>query len=413
MVGRYRLDALLGTGGMASVWRARDERLGRDVAVKVLSETLALDRDFVKRFGREARIAARLSHPNLVQVFDFEAGGQRPFLVSEYVSGGTLADRLAAGQPIDAGGLARQLLGALEHIHSAGVIHRDVKPANVLIDEQGRALLTDFGIAQPSSGGTRITETGKVLGTRGYMAPEVEAGEPATKRSDLYSVGVVLGETLGAESPPELSTLAERLTAEDPKARPRSTRAALGMLESDPEAPTQAIAPTKVPRTAVMPRRGRPTPLARTARLPSRKRMAALAAAVAFGLAGFAIAQGLGGEGPPSPRAAALGTLGEKQPTATEAPTTTAAPPPTTTAAATAPAAATPATLSDASQICAAAGQFEKKELETMLEENFGLDKHAAKDALKQCEEDGETEKGGGGGPPPWARSKGHGGEDD
>ncbi len=247
VLGRYRLERLLGTGGMSTVWKARDERLGRPVAVKVLSETLALDSSYVKRFAREAKVAAGLSHPNPVRVFDFSASGQRPYLVSEYVEGGTLAMRLEHGDRLDAQAIAEELLGALEHIHAAGVIHRDVKPANVLIDRERHSRLTDFGVAQP--GGTRMTETGKVFGTLGYMAPEVRTGADADERSDLYSAGVVLGEVLGDGGARELRRLVWRLKADDPELRPQSAREALAMLR----AKTGDAAPLLVPKTPAAP----------------------------------------------------------------------------------------------------------------------------------------------------------------
>ena len=246
-LGRYRLERLLGTGGMASVWKARDERLGRAVAVKVLSETLALDGEFVRRFRREAKIAARLSHPGLVRVFDFGVEDGRPYLVSEYLEGGTLAERIESGAEIDVRVLATELLEALAYIHSAGVVHRDIKPANVLIDGDGRGRLTDFGIARPE-GATSLTRAGQVLGTRGYMAPEVEAGEPASKRSDLFACGVVLAECPGTSSAGDLDGLIDRLTAPNPAARPRTARRALRLLEgSGPEgaAATTPLSPTE------------------------------------------------------------------------------------------------------------------------------------------------------------------------
>jgi eukaryotic-like serine/threonine-protein kinase len=227
--GRYRLERLIGTGGMASVWLGRDQRLDRPVAVKVLSDTLAADPEYVERFRREARLAAGLSHPNLVKVFDFEPEG-RPALVMEYVDCGTLED--TANRPetaVEAETLAAQLLGALEHIHGAGIVHRDIKPANVLIGKDDRALLTDFGIAQPEDA-TRVTQTGQVIGTVAYMAPEVLDGERATPRSDLYSCGVLLRDYLDEDSPPGLVQLVERLTERDPSLRPASAAKALAYL---------------------------------------------------------------------------------------------------------------------------------------------------------------------------------------
>lgn len=228
VAGRYRLERLLGAGGMAAVWGGRDGRLDRMVAIKIMADTLAGDGDYVARFEREARIAASLSHPNLVQVFDY-ASDPRPLLVMEYVGGGSLADRERDGRSLpSAGRLARDLLAALAGIHEAGIVHRDVKPGNVLLGADGRALLTDFGIAQPADA-TRLTATGQVIGTLRYLAPEVARGERATARSDLYALGVLLREH-GAAAEPEIDALTGRLTAAEPSERPGSARAALDEL---------------------------------------------------------------------------------------------------------------------------------------------------------------------------------------
>ena len=136
--GRYRLDEPIGKGGMATVWRARDQRLGRDVAVKLIAERLLSDGDFVARFEREARIAAGLSHPNLVTVHDFGFDGGRPFLVMELIDGETLAARLERDSlPIDVVALARTMLDVLATVHDAGIVHRDIKPGNVLYQDDG------------------------------------------------------------------------------------------------------------------------------------------------------------------------------------------------------------------------------------------------------------------------------------
>jgi serine/threonine protein kinase len=249
---RYTLDRLLGSGGMASVWLARDERLDRDVAVTLLSDVLALDPSYVERFRREARIAAQLWHPNLVQVYDFDVDHGRPLLVMEVVHGTTLADllRQPSQPPPDPLRLAPELLGALAHIHAAGVVHRDVKPANVLIGDDGRARLTDFGIAQPT-GATRLTMTGGVIGTIGYLAPEVVRGERATPRSDLYSCGVVLAACLDKRSTRDarLERLIERLTAEESERRPPSAAGALELLGGGepPTAPSAVATPRSRP----------------------------------------------------------------------------------------------------------------------------------------------------------------------
>lgn len=225
--GRYRLDEVIGRGGMAMVWRATDLQLERPVAIKVISDVLASDPAFVARFEREARLAASLNHPNLVKLFDYSAEDGRPMLIMEHVAGGTLAERRA---PVDAGALALQLLDALAHIHAAGVVHRDVKPANVLIGSDGRPRLTDFGIARHEDQ-TGLTLTGQVMGTVRYIAPEVAAGGPSTARSDLYSLGVLLDEYLGgAEADPALRDLVARMSDEDPARRPASAPDALADL---------------------------------------------------------------------------------------------------------------------------------------------------------------------------------------
>jgi serine/threonine protein kinase len=242
--GRYRLERLLGHGGMAAVWLGQDEVLERPVAVKVLADTIAGDPEFVARFRREARTAAGLSHPNLVGVYDYSEEGERPYLVMQFVPGEDLASRLARGEAIDCDRLARELLAALAHIHAAGILHRDVKPANVILEPDGTAKLIDFGIALPRDA-TALTSTGLVLGTERYAAPEVMEGRAATERSDLYSCGVVLRACEGRCSPP-LRSLIDWLTSPDPGARPASARQALARLgrpeQRDGER-TQAFAP--------------------------------------------------------------------------------------------------------------------------------------------------------------------------
>jgi eukaryotic-like serine/threonine-protein kinase len=235
--GRYRLESVLGRGGMAIVWRASDLQLERDVAIKVISDVLATDPRFVARFEREARLAAGLSHANLVKVFDFSVDSERPFLIMEYVPGGTLAE--ARGRDLDAEVLGRDLLEAVAHIHAAGILHRDIKPANVLLGADGSPRLTDFGIARGDET-TGLTQTGQVLGTLRYIAPEAAAGEPATVQSDLYSLGVLLSEVAGPNAREPLRSLLARMTAQDPADRPRSARDALAALD-----PTEATAPLR------------------------------------------------------------------------------------------------------------------------------------------------------------------------
>ena len=227
---RYLLDRRLGHGGMSVVWLATDERLRRPVAIKVLSDVLTSDSAYLERFRREAKVAAGLQHPNLVSVYDFHAG-QRPYLVMEYVEGGDLARRVQRGAAPTAERLARELLAALAHIHAAGVLHRDIKPQNVLIDAHGHARLTDFGIAQPRDAAS-LTRTGQVIGTEAYIAPEVKAGEPASERSDLYALGVLLADIAREGAGAPLWALIDRLREQAPEARPESAGDALAELES-------------------------------------------------------------------------------------------------------------------------------------------------------------------------------------
>jgi eukaryotic-like serine/threonine-protein kinase len=229
--GRYRLERLLGAGGMATVWLAHDETLARPVAVKLMADTLATDPNWVRRFEREARAAASLNHPNVVPVFDYGTERGRPFLVMQYIPGGTLEARSSTGAVAgDAETLARELLDAIAHIHDAGLVHRDIKPANVLLDEDGRPRITDFGIARPRDA-TSLTRPGNVLGTAPYLAPEVMAGKPATARSDLFSCGKLLGQAAGAQRSARLERLMRALIADDPEQRPASARAALALFD--------------------------------------------------------------------------------------------------------------------------------------------------------------------------------------
>src|SRR5215203_5423344 len=271
---------------MAAVWLGHDEVLDRPVAVKVLSDTIASDPGFVARFRREARTAAGLSHPNLVGVYDFSEEGERPYLVMQFVPGENLAARLERGEGVDCDKLARELLEALTHIHDVGILHRDVKPANIIVEPDGTAKLIDFGIALPRDA-TALTNTGLILGTERYAAPEVMEGEPATERSDLYSLGVVLRACEGHCSR-ALGSLVEWLVSRDPRARPASARQALERLKRidlTGDEPTQAFEPTfarrREPREATD--WGTPPPPSPRARTGSRLgRWGAAAALLAF-----------------------------------------------------------------------------------------------------------------------------------
>ncbi len=294
--GRYTLLRLVGTGGMASVWVAADACTGREVALKILSDSLALDPAFVARFQREARLAANLSHPNVVAVLDQHTGPGRPYLVMEYVPGGTLADRIAGGRldRWDLKTLACDLLSTLAYLHSAGVLHRDLKPANVLLGTDGRLRLTDFGVAALVDA-TRLTGAGELIGTQRYLAPEVLAGHPADQRSDLYSCGVLLAESAGPDLPSPLAALISRLTEVDPARRPAAASAALALL-------TSGLEPTAPVRTQILPAAPAPTksapPGLQTAEGggSSWRSVAAVVAAVVLVTGGVVLTSGGGGE---------------------------------------------------------------------------------------------------------------------
>jgi len=289
---RYRLEGPLGHGGMASVHLARDTELDRPVAIKLLAENLAGDTAFRERFLREARLAARLSHPNVVNVYDAgETGDGRPYIVMEHVSGITLADLLQQRGPLpaeEAVGLALQASRGLAHAHGAGLIHRDVKPQNLLLRDDGTLKVADFGIARAAET-TALTQVGTVLGTAAYLSPEQALGEEVTAAADVYSLGAVVYELLTGGPPYEFDSLADlaskqargaitpvselapdvpphvedavmRSLARNPAYRPASAEAfAAELAPGDFEPPTVPLnAPTKV---APASRRSRPVRL--------------------------------------------------------------------------------------------------------------------------------------------------------
>jgi len=201
--GRYRLEAKLGSGGMSTVYLARDDTLDRAVAVKVMHREMSEQADQLERFRQEARAVAKLSHPNVVAVIDAGEDGGHPYIVFEYVEGETLKqriNRLGALDPQEALAYAIEIARGLTVAHARNMVHRDIKPQNVLIDSEGRAKLTDFGISrQLEQDG--MTATGRVLGTTDYVAPEQAMGHPVDPRSDIYSLGVVLYEMLIGQVP--------------------------------------------------------------------------------------------------------------------------------------------------------------------------------------------------------------------
>jgi serine/threonine protein kinase len=201
--GRYRLEAKLGSGGMSTVYLARDETLDRPVAVKVMHREMSEQEDQLQRFRQEARAVAKLTHPNVVSVIDAGEDGGYPYIVFEYVKGETLKQRIGrvgALDPQEAIAYAIEVGRGLGVAHGRNMVHRDIKPQNVLIDEEGRAKLTDFGISrQLEQDG--VTATGRVLGTTDYVAPEQAMGKGVDQRSDVYSLGVVLYEMLVGQVP--------------------------------------------------------------------------------------------------------------------------------------------------------------------------------------------------------------------
>jgi eukaryotic-like serine/threonine-protein kinase len=213
IVGRYRIEGRLGIGGMSTVQLAFDERLERYVAIKLLAEHLADDPTFVSRFRREALAAARLVHPNIVQVFDFgfDERQRQHFIVMEHVSGHSCAELLRDHGPMEvdqAVDVITQACRGLDYAHRNGVVHRDVKPGNLLVSDSDVVKLADFGIARATDQSS-ITQVGSVLGTAAYLAPEQARGEEAGPRADLYSLGVVSYQLLTGRLPYEANSLSE------------------------------------------------------------------------------------------------------------------------------------------------------------------------------------------------------------
>jgi hypothetical protein len=239
-LGPYEIVAPLGAGGMGEVWRARDTRLGREVAIKVLPAHLAFDPNALARFEREARAVAALSHPNILAIHDFGADSGTPYVAMELIEGGTLRERLAGGAlPVrKAVEIATQIARGLAAAHEKGIVHRDLKPENVLVTADGQVKILDFGLARqdlPATGPedtqtptlAGVTMPGAVLGTAGYMAPEQVRGEAADARADIFSLGAVLYEMLYGRRAFQRDTAAETMTAilhEDPPAPPADSR---------------------------------------------------------------------------------------------------------------------------------------------------------------------------------------------
>jgi serine/threonine-protein kinase len=252
VAGRYEIERRLGAGGMSTVFMAKDTVLERPVAVKLLAEHLADDEAFVARFRREALSAARLQHPNVVQVFDSgqDPATERHYIVMEYVDGPSAADMLRERKELDIDEtvrLVRDACHGLDYAHRAGVVHRDVKPGNLLFaEEMGATKLADFGIAKAAEQ-TRITQVGSVLGTAAYLSPEQARGEEAGPASDIYSLGVCAYQFLTGRLPHEYASLTELALKQQqepvapiadyrPKVPPELDDAVRLALERDPAA---------------------------------------------------------------------------------------------------------------------------------------------------------------------------------
>jgi eukaryotic-like serine/threonine-protein kinase len=200
--GRYRIQRKLGAGGMADVYLAEDQELGRRVAIKILNGRHANDDQFIERFRREAKNAAALNHPNIVSIYDRGEAEDTYYIAMEYLDGRTLKELIVGrgAAPINVAiEYARQILSALRFAHRHGIVHRDIKPHNVLVDAEGRVKVTDFGIAR--AGTSQMTETGSIVGTAQYLSPEQAKGGEVDQRSDLYSLGIVLYELLTGKTP--------------------------------------------------------------------------------------------------------------------------------------------------------------------------------------------------------------------
>jgi serine/threonine-protein kinase len=345
---------------MSEVWRAHDDTLDRTVALKMLSPTADLD-----RFRREAQALAALTHENVMRVYDYGEDEAGPFMALEWLSGGTLEDRLRQGPlpPAETRRVAERIAAGLAHLHARGLVHRDLKPANVLFDEEGRPKLGDFGLARRTVGAGTLTEAGTVMGTAAYLSPEQAGGETAGPASDVYSFGVILFrmltgslpfvadeplalmnmhrhatppavEDLQPDAPPDLAALAAAALSKDPAQRPADGNALLAALG---EAPTIQVAAAETAMTRVLPAAGQPPP--GPPPRPLWREPAAIAAAVVLlAVGGGVLAWAVTRSGANAPAATTSNTGHTKsQATSTQAPTThsesTQTQPPTTTTA--------------------------------------------------------------------------------
>ena len=234
LFGRYHILERVGRGGMASVYRAHDRKSGQDVAVKFISPAIAQDPEFLRRFRREVKVVARLDHPNIVPVHDYGEQDGYAYLVMPFLNVGSLSDRLKQGPlSLEQGGaLFKEVTSALAFAHRHGVVHRDVKPSNILLDESGQALLADFGLARSLKGSSSLTGSA-VIGTPAYMAPEQVQGKIASAHSDQYALGVVLFQlatgTLPYEANTPIGVLIKHVNEPFPAARTRNPSVPVGV----------------------------------------------------------------------------------------------------------------------------------------------------------------------------------------
>jgi len=277
----YEIVERLGGGGMAVVYRAVQQPLGREVALKALSSELFQDDGFVKRFETEAKTLARLDHPNILPIYDFEVIDGNAFLTMPLIRGGTLRDILNRGtlDPLTAWRYLREIGDGLQHAHDAGIVHRDLKPTNVLIHSDGRAMLADFGLARGAGQPTHLTTIALAIGTPGYMAPEQVMGHDVDKRADIYAMGVLTFEMLtgrlpyigsnrmevayatvnspipsavkiNPNLPDELDVLLAKVLAKDPAQRPQTVRELLALMARLPQRRTSASGVVAAPPVA-------------------------------------------------------------------------------------------------------------------------------------------------------------------
>ena len=269
---QYEIVERLGGGGMAVVYRAVQQPLGREVALKALSSELFQDEGFVKRFETEAKTLAKLDHPNILPIYDFEVIDGNAFLTMPLIRGGTLRDILNRGpmDPLTAWRYLREIGDGLQHAHDAGIVHRDLKPTNVLIHQDGRAMLADFGLARGAGQPTHLTTIGLAIGTPGYMAPEQVMGRDVDRRADIYSLGVLTFEMLtgrlpyvgsnrmevayatvnspipsavkiNPKLPDELDALLTKVLAKEPGDRPQTVKDVLAQMAKLPQRRTSPV----------------------------------------------------------------------------------------------------------------------------------------------------------------------------